>query len=225
MKILLVEDHVLVRDGVILLLRRMDDQLVPLVADHCEQAMQLLDEHPDVDLVLLDLNLPGVSGLDGISAIRSHHSEVPVVVLSGTTDTDTVMQSIQRGAMGFIPKTHSAELMIGALELIVQHKGVYLPPSVLLPKSPVVSPHPAPSAANPEKFTLPRDLGMTPKQAQVLKLLLEGKSNKAIARAMDVEPGTTKTHISAVLRALNVTTRTEAVIRAHELNLVLSENG
>lgn len=223
MKILIVDDHVLVRDGVILLLHRMDDALIPLVADSCEQAIQVLDVHPDTQLVLLDLNLPGISGLDGITAVRSHRADVPVVVLSGNTDADIVMHSIQRGAMGFIPKTHSGELMIGALELVIQHKGIYLPPSVLLPSPAPSAPRRPHSSTTAEKHTLPRDLGMTGKQAEVLKLLLEGKSNKAIARVMNVEPGTIKTHISGVLRVLNVTTRTEAVIRAHELNLVLGD--
>jgi DNA-binding NarL/FixJ family response regulator len=145
------------------------------------------------------------------------HPEIPVVILSGAHDAKTVRSAILEGAMGFIPKTHSADLLVGALRLILVHKGVYLPPDLAfdVPESGKVP-------RGVDGVITPNAVGLTPRQADVLYQILQGKSNKAIGRALGIEEPTVKAHVNAVLRVLNVSTRTEAVIVAHRMRLVFS---
>lgn len=216
MKILIVNEHALVRDGIILLLKHMDPDLQPVVADSYGDAMQLLSRLTGIDLVLADLDLTTTTGFDATRLIRVCAQAAPVVVMSARDDFDTITRAVQCGAKGFIPKKHSAELMLAALELVVRHRGTYVPPSVVN-KSEVLAAAEKPAEGR-VTAKLPPEVSMTPKQTEVLSLLLEGKSNKAIAKSLGVEPGTIKIHISAVLKALNVTSRTQAILRAHQLS-------
>jgi DNA-binding NarL/FixJ family response regulator len=137
---------------------------------------------------------------------------VPVVALSSADDKPTVLQALEAGAMGFVPKTSSAGVMLGALQLILA-RGIYLPPSVFLSAEPT---GPVTAAAGPRQ---PQQLGLTPRQADVLYLILQGKPAKVISRELGLSPSTVKAHTSAVLRALNVTTRTQAVVAAGRLQM------
>lgn len=228
MKILLIDDHPLFREGVALLLKPLVDGLETWEAGSCEEAFELLAQRGSVDLVLIDLGLPGLSGLDGLKRLRADHPEAPVVVMSSADDKDTVLAVLDAGAMGFIPKSSTSQVMLGALRLILA-KGIYLPPSVFLAAraAPAVSPAPAqanaPAALAPALGRLPAELGMTPRQADVLHLLLQGKPAKLIGRQLDLSLSTVKAHTSAVLRALNVTTRTQAVLAASRLGLRFEE--
>ncbi|PTT91002.1 DNA-binding response regulator [Pelomonas sp. HMWF004] len=228
MKILLIDDHPLFREGVALLLKPLVDGLETWEAGSCEEAFALLAQRGNADLVLIDLGLPGLSGLDGLKRLRTDHPEVPVVVMSSADDKDTVLAVLDAGAMGFIPKSSTSQVMLGALRLILA-KGIYLPPSVFLAAraAPAVSPSPAqvtaPAAVTPASGRLPADLGMTPRQADVLHLLLQGKPAKLIGRQLDLSLSTVKAHTSAVLRALNVTTRTQAVLAASRMGLRFEE--
>jgi DNA-binding NarL/FixJ family response regulator len=140
---------------------------------------------------------------------------VPVVVLSATEDRDTVLRAINDGAMGFIPKTSRTEVLIAALRLVFSG-GVYLPPSVFAAAAHgVAEPRPAASVRSP------REAGLTERQAQVLALLVQGKSNKLICRALDLAEGTVKIHVTAILRALNVSNRTEALVAVSRMGLRL----
>ncbi|HEY1130584.1 MAG TPA: response regulator transcription factor [Roseateles sp.] len=234
MRVLLVDDHTLFREGIALLLRPLVQPLETWEAGSCEEAVALIQARGAADLVLIDLGLPGASGLEGVRRLREAHPEMPVVVMSSADDKDTVVEALDAGAMGFIPKSSTSAVMIGALQLILA-KGIYLPPSVFLaarnPASAVpavalpVAPTPsAPAwtapgstAGSPQRH--PADLGLTPRQAEVLHLLLQGKPAKLIGRQLDLSLSTVKAHTSAVLRALNVTTRTQAIIAAGRLGL------
>ena len=220
MKVLIVDDHALVRQGIALILRSMDASVKAIEAGDVNEALKTLTSHPDVNLVLLDLQLPGTSGQEALPLFRKAHPDIPVVVVSATVDSTTVRTAIRNGAMGFIPKTHSADTMIGALKLILVHKGIYLPPDLLL--SEPTSPAPLATVGTPASTITPDALGLTPRQAEILYWLLQGKSNKAIARLLDLTDNTVKSHTTAVLRALNVTTRTEAVIKSHQLGLIFA---
>jgi DNA-binding NarL/FixJ family response regulator len=215
MKILLVEDHALFREGFRLLLQQIDPQAEILEAADARSALECASAHEDLGLVLLDLGLPDMPGLEVISEFRERFPAFPVVVLSGSDDRDTVMASLDRGAMGFIPKASNSQLLMGALQLVFAH-GVYIPPSVLLRPggSAGVS-----SAAHggARGSALPSDLGLTERQVEVLKLVVQGQSNKLIARKLDLAEATVKAHVTAVLRALKVTTRTQAVLAVGEL--------
>ena len=224
MKILLIDDHVLFRDGLALLLARLEPDIFAIGAGTCEEGFRLIDSYGNVDLVLIDLNMPGMPGMDGIVVLRERHPEIPVVVISSDDDMETVLRAIDQGAMGFIPKSATSDVMIGALKLILA-KGIYLPPSVFMgkrqiPGATVVKEAPqAPATVDVPGIALAR-LGLTPRQIEVLYLVLQGKSAKIICRELDLSISTVKAHTSAVLRALNVTTRTQAVVAAGKLGLM-----
>lgn len=224
MKILVVDDHALIREGVGHLLKKLAADVVVLEAGNCPEAFELLDAHPDTSLILLDLGLPGMPGVEGLAIMRARHPDIPVVVLSSERDADTVLSTIRQGAMGFIPKTHASNVILGALQFVLVHRGIYLPPDIFLPPlAGDVPPAAKPARAGGEPpLTRPENLGLTPRQAEILYLVLQGKPNKTICRELSLAEGTVKTHLGAVLRSLNVTTRTEAVVAAHRLRLVFT---
>jgi DNA-binding NarL/FixJ family response regulator len=225
MKLLLIDDHVLFREGVVeLLTKRLAEALEIRQAGSCEEAFDLLERTGAVDLVLIDLGLPGMPGLEGIARFRERHAETPVVALSSADDRETVLAALDAGAMGFIPKKSTADVMVGAIGLI-RARGIYLPPDAFLSSRTDAADMAGPRVAPPASggHTDPSQLGLTPRQADVLYQILEGKSEKAIARALGLQPGTVKAHTSVVLRSLNVTTRTQAVIAANRLNLRFSD--
>jgi DNA-binding NarL/FixJ family response regulator len=218
MKLLLVDDHALFREGVALLLSSLDPDVVILEAGSYEGAIDLLARHADVDIVLMDLQLPGTSGLDAIRMLRMTHPDLPVVAVSSTEEKRAVLETLDAGAMGFVPKSSTSAVLKGALTLIMS-KGIYLPPSVFLADmggrwdDDGAANHSRPRSATPEK------LGLTPRQADVLLRILQGKSAKLISRELGLSSSTVKVHTTAVLRALNVTTRTQAVIAASKIGL------
>lgn len=213
MKILLVDDHQLFREGLVILLKRLDGQVEAIEAASCAEAFSCLAREADIELILLDVGLPDMSGLDGIAVICERHPGIPIVVLSSQEDRASVLRAIDSGAMGYIPKTSSSDIMISALQLILA-KGIYLPPVALMGGGPLSRPA---SLLHGEKR--PSDLGLSPRQAEVLFLILQGKPSKMICRDLNLSASTVKAHTSAVLRALNVTTRTQAVIAAGKLGL------
>ncbi|HTD74175.1 MAG TPA: response regulator transcription factor [Steroidobacteraceae bacterium] len=221
MKILLVDDHVLFREGIALLLRSLvaNDSLYQ--AGTCEEALALVAQDPSIELVLMDINLPGTSGINAISLIRAEFPLIPVVGLSSSDDKQTILDAIDAGAMGFIPKSSSSAVLFAALQLVLS-KGIYIPPEAFLRDRGV--PARTTAAISPDKsasaeHATPRDLGLTPRQSDVLFLILQGKSAKAICRDLSLSSSTVKVHTSAALRALNVTTRTQAVIAAGRMGL------
>ena len=216
MKILVVDDHPLILQALRQVLRDLDPGIEVLEARDGEEAFAQLREHPGLSLILLDLALPNTHGLDLLRELRASAPEAPVVVLSATEDRDTVLRTIHDGAMGFIPKTSKTEVLIAALRLVFSG-GVYLPPSVFTSSAHAVS-EPRPPAPPTRS---PRDVGLTERQAQVLALLVQGKSNKLICRALDLAEGTVKIHVTAILHALNVANRTEAVVAVSRLGLRL----
>ena len=217
MKILLVEDHALFREGFRLLLQQIDPQAQILEAGDARSALECASAHDDLSLVLLDLGLPDMPGLDVITEFRERFPAYPVVVLSGSDDRDTVMASLDRGAMGFIPKASNSQLLMGALQLVFAH-GVYIPPSVLVrPSGSANNSGSASAPSHTRSAGKPSELGLTERQVEVLRLLVQGQSNKLIARQLDLAEATVKAHVTAVLRALKVTTRTQAVLAVGEL--------
>ena len=222
MNVLLIDDHPLFREGLVMLLRPLATDLVAWEANSCEEGFALLEAQGAADLVLIDMAMPGMHGLEGIMRLRACWPATPVVALSSSDDRDTVLQAIDAGAMGFIPKSSSSAVLIAALKLILA-RGVYLPPSAFLE---LRQPAPAPTAASTTAATVastpaaaPKSLGLSPRQNEVLYLILQGKPAKLIERELDLSASTVKAHTSSVLRALNVTTRTQAVVAAGRLGL------
>lgn len=217
LKILVVDDHPLVRDAIAHLLAPLASSVEVLEANDCASGLLLAREHPDIDLVLLDLNLPGSRGFDALDRFHREAPTVPVVILSMHRDRGTVTDAIRRGAMGFIPKASAKDLIVNAMRLVMSGN-VYLPPEAIAEAgesgSDAVSFAPPAQAARSLS-----DLRLTARQGQVLALIMRGKSNKEICRALGLAERTVKVHVTAVLTALKVASRTQAVIAASELGL------
>ena len=224
MKVLVVDDHALIRTALRGVLGQLDGGLTMLEASDCRRAFEQIEAHPDLDLVLLDLNLPGKHGLAALEELRTSYPALPVVVLSSANDRASVMQSLDLGAMGYIPKLSSNEVLVSALRLVLSG-GIYIPPEILarsghVPAA-VADNAVAPSVQRSAPPRVPADLGLSEREARILRLLLEGKSNKLICRELDIAESTVKNHITQILRALNVTSRTQAVIVAAQMGLVV----
>lgn len=213
MKVLVIDDHVLVRDALRGVLRDSLRKAEVAEAPDWRRARLQLEKNPDFDLILLDLGLPDRDGFEALIELRESYPAISIVVLSGRHDRESVARALELGALGFIPKSASREVMLSALNLVVSG-GMYIPPVVLGHQDAVTVSRPAAdpvSAGEPGSGT---DLGLTERQLDVLALLMQGKSNKAICRVLDLAEPTVKNHVSAILRALNATNRTEAVIAA-----------
>jgi len=212
MKILVIDDHVLMREALRGVLKELNADATVLEAPDCGQAMGLVVEHPDLALILLDLSLPDRDGFAVLAELRQRYPAISVVVHSGFHDRANVVRALDLGALGFIPKTARREVMISALNLVFSG-GIYIPPEILVRQDPS-----APGQAGPARPVAdrpgmsPADLGLTERQIEVLALMMQGKSNKAICRMLDLAEPTVKNHVTAILKALNVTNRTEAVI-------------
>ena len=212
----MIDDHPLVQEAVSNVLRRLEPHAAIDVAGDCERGLELARQGAEPDLVLLDLNLPGVSGIPAVKLWRTRYPGVAVVVLSAATDQQTVLAAIGAGAAGFIPKSSSNEVMVNALRLVLGG-GRYLPPELLSRSGASED-----ARQRSRQGTTPsvERLGLSARQAEVLKLIAKGAPNKAICRELGLAERTVKAHVTAVLRALKVTSRTQAAIEASKLGLI-----
>ena len=200
MKILIIDDHALVREGVALVLRSLRPDSIIVQADTCQAGIDAA-RRESFDMVLLDLQLPDMPGFVALERFRSEHQSLPVVVVSGLEDRDTVMRTLDLGAKAFVPKSADSSKVRQALEALLDGR-VYLPDSVL-----------AAGSAGPAQAVRPAsDWNLTDRQREVLALVVAGLSNKLIARRLDIAESTVKIHVSAILRELRVTSRTQALI-------------
>jgi DNA-binding NarL/FixJ family response regulator len=202
MKIIVADDHALFREGIRHLLMRLGDDVSVLEADCHDAALHLLKNNPDANLALIDLHMPGKEDMSGLSELLDHSQTIPVVVLSGSEELDTIHRVIEAGAMGFIPKHEHAEVILSALHLVLSG-GVYVPPLYL-------------SYTKADRQIQNR---LTPRQIEVLQQLCKGLSNKEIGRLMNLSEATIKCHISAIFRELNVDNRIQAATAAKNLGL------
>ena len=214
MKILIVDDHALIRDAMQGVLKKLKRGVTVLEAADGRQAMQTIESHPDVNLILLDLSLPDRDGSSVLAELRERYPAIAVVVMSGAHDRATVTKVLELGAAGFIPKAARREVTLSALQLIFAG-GVYVPPEILAPEEAV----PTSLARQRENRTIVAlaDIGLSERQQDVLALMMQGKSNKVICRMLNLAEPTVKNHVTAILRALKVSNRTEAVIAVNEL--------
>ena len=211
MKILLVDDHVLIREALRGVLTQLKAESSILEASDCRQAMALIEQHPDLDLVVLDLNLPDRDGFSVLAKLRERYSTTAVVVLSALHDQDKIKLALGLGAVGFIPKTTSRDVMLSAFQLMFSG-GTYIPKEIL-DGAPSSSRSLARDDLPAVWRELSADLGLTGRQADVLGLMMQGKSNKAIAYRLDMAEPTVKNHITTIFKALKVASRTEAVLK------------
>jgi DNA-binding NarL/FixJ family response regulator len=217
-KILVVDGHPLILEGLHQLLRHLDRNVEVLDAQSGDDALRLADANPDADILLLGIEMPDPAGFAMLGTLSNRHPYMRIVVMSTTVRREDVVRVMDMGAMGFLPKKSPRLLMLHALRLVMMG-GVYVPRATFSERAAgnecdEVPPNPA-----RRKGVTARELGLTDRQAQVLALIMEGKSNKAICRDLGLADGTVKIHVAAILRTLNVATRTQAVIEAARLGL------
>jgi len=226
MKILVVDDHPMMADALRLALLTLEREAEVVCVGDLAGALSAT-AGDTFDLALLDLGLPDCAGQDGLARLREERPHLPVVVVSGTSDAETIVSALDLGAMGFIPKTSSRDVLLHAVRLVASG-GIFVPVEALKSRSArspasdavTTSLPAAPEPLGSGAATLtPGELGLTPRQGDVLSLVLKGLPNKLIARKLDIAEGTVKAHVSAVLQALNVSTRTQALIAATRLGL------
>ncbi len=208
MRALLIDDHMLFSQGLRFLLEDLDPTL------QCDSATSIADavaRPGPFDLILLDYRLPDSQGSAGLMRVLAAHPDSPVVMLSGDGQPELVNELVELGAAGFVSKSADTDTLLGALRTILAG-GVYLPPLAVALRVPQDQRAATSSAA----------AGLSPRQLDCLLKLAQGKSNKTIARELDLADSTVKTHISAVFSALDVNNRAEAVFKAAALGLLPS---
>ncbi len=210
MKILVADDHKLVRDGLKPFLQELAPDVEVLDAANMDEALAVAAAHSNLGLVLLDLMMPGMDGLKGLEALRAKCPGVPVVIVSGFSSRDHVVAAVQAGAAGFIPKTVSGTAMVNALRLVLSGEK-YLPSStffeeagsqgMMMPTSPA-----RPAGGVPAPFDK-----LSRREAEILALLIEGRTNKEIALCLDLQEITIKVHLRNVYRKIGAANRAQAV--------------
>ena len=219
MKILIVDDHPVMREGIRLCLRDLDSTIDFVEAADLEGAVRAANSSGPFDLVLLDLALPGTSGVHSLIAFRDAVDSCPaIVVFSGSDDAATVTAALDAGAMGFIPKTSPAAILRGALRIVLAN-GIYVPPTVLGHRAPASASETLPAAARPLRRL--SELGLTPRQQEVCALMVKGRAVKRIALDLGISPATVKAHVQPILRTLGAMNRTEAIVALHRLGFSL----
>jgi DNA-binding NarL/FixJ family response regulator len=196
-KILIVDDHPLILHALEQVLPQLDRRLEVFGATDRTETLTLLARHPDCALVLLDLALPGARGLDLLAELRRDRPRLPIVVLSATHDSATVGAAIAAGARGFVAKTASPVALLDAIETVLEG-GRHVTTDLRTART-----------INGVSVEI---LGLTQRQSDVLQLLIQGKPNKLICRDLHLSEGTVKVHVSAILKALNVHSRSQAIV-------------
>lgn len=204
-RIVIADDHPLFRGALREAVSGLPAQLAIAEAGSFAEMSELINADPDIDLVLLDLAMPGVKGFSGLMYLRAQHPGVPVVIVSATEDPDVIRRCFEFGASGFIGKTLGTEAMRTAIKAVLDG-GTYVPPDIDL------------TSGDSESARLAARLAsLTPQQVRVLMMLSEGLLNKQIAYELSVSEATVKAHVSAILTKLGVDSRTQAVIAASKI--------
>jgi DNA-binding NarL/FixJ family response regulator len=211
MKILLADDHALFRDGMRYVLRNLDEQVDIIDAVDFPEALIAAGAHPDIQLALLDLNMPGSDGTGSVRLFHARFPEIPIVVVSGIDQRDDIEKVMTNGAMGFISKMSSGQDMVNALHIVLDG-GVYLPPQMLQQA--------LRNMPEDKRTWRTNEFGLTLRQVEVLQLLATGISNKDIGAAIGLAEGTIKVHVAAIFQVLRVNKRIDAVLMARRLGMI-----
>jgi DNA-binding NarL/FixJ family response regulator len=220
LKVLVIDDHPLVQEGVSAALESLADKVTVMAARDAEQGLALAAENPDLDLVLLDLALPGMSGFNLIGKLHERLPSLPVVVLSALEDPENVRHAINAGAMGFVPKSAATRVLIEVLQQVLE--GNVTVPLALQSVGQSVSPAPLPGGANSSATTEPDVALLTLRQLEVLSRVCQGKTNKQIATELGLSEKTVKAHVTAIFKVLGVVNRTQAVLVARRVGMITS---
>lgn len=207
LKLLVVEDHALVREGLVRLLGQVEPGVSVLESPDFESALNVLDNEGEFDLVLLDLALPGIDGFAGLDILRRRYPAMPVAVVSAFDDTPTITRVLNLGASGFIPKAFSGEALLSAVREVLD--GNIFRPSGQSAAPTLDAETPIPPVKNGVR---PDEVGLTDRQGQVLALMVRGLTNRDIADQLGLSEGTVKIHATAVFKTLGVSSRTQALV-------------
>lgn len=213
MKFLVADDHAVFRVGLLYLLQRLDSEAQILEASDYGEALEIAEREESIDLILVDLLMPGTDGFSGISSLRDHAGAAPIIVVSARENPTDVQAALDNGAMGYLPKSSSSEVMLNAIRLVLAG-GMYLPPALLGHHGGNQPADHLETSFGQPRLSAQVARSLTRRQRDVMRLLALGRSNKAIAEELKLAEGTVKVHVSAIFKALNVTNRTEAVIVA-----------
>ena len=205
-KVLVADNHFLIREALRATLNELEGNVAILEASDARQTLHIASELGDIELVLLELDLPDQAGLLILKELRKRHPAIKVVILSSRHDCDSMADALALGAAGFVPKTTPREIILSALKLVLAG-GIYIPPEMF-------SRAKAPLSRTDGRITTSE---LSERQRDVLRQMMEGKSNKAICRALNLAVPTVKNHVTAIFRILKVSSRTEAVVAAHNL--------
>ncbi len=212
MRILCVDDHWVARAGLKHLLRGLADDVEVLEADNLHDAMKIATADGGIDLVMLDLMMPGMEAFKGLTALRDSLPQVPIVVYSMIEDRRDVLRTIELGAMGYIAKTATPDETLKAVRLVLSGE-VYMPRDVMK-KAPAASGSVSAEEARAHAFAADRLHELTKRQRDVLDLLKHGKTNAEIAKQLGASENTVRLHVSAILGKLGFSNRTQAALFA-----------
>jgi two-component system, NarL family, nitrate/nitrite response regulator NarL len=212
MKLLIVDDHPFLRDGLAALLMQIGPDTTVLQARDASEGIALVDNHLDLDVIILDLAMPGMEGLQALSEFGRKRPDLPVIVLSSSEDPRDVRRALASGALGYVPKSASQHVLLSAIRLVL-NGDLYVPPLILDEKAGTIVRRA--SNAEGESSRL-----LTARQIEILTLLSEGKPNKTIAAAFELSEKTVKAHITAIFKALNVVNRTQAAAAGREQGII-----
>jgi len=223
MNVLVIDDHPLILHAMRSVVQQLAERVEVVTVTGPQGARDALATGTDFDLALLDIQLGHEDGFALLEELRAAHPALPIVVVAASDFRDDVMRAIDMGAMGFVPKCSSNEVLVSALEMVLSG-GIYLPPSVMrtatqrAPGQRSALPHWDDRLDSDRAAAAVASLDLTPRQKEVLALLLRGQSNKLIARALNLSVETIKDHVAAVLRTLNVSSRTQAVVAVSQMS-------
>ena len=198
MKILVVDDHALVREGLQQVLQGLQEQVEVLQAANCGQAFDIALNNPDLDLILLDFHLPDMTGLEALRILGLRHPELPVLILSASSDVMMMRQVLNAGACGFVTKSSLSDELLFAVNKVLEGE-VYLPMELRQDEG------------SESSLDVSR---LTQRQELVLRELLDGRSNREISNTLNISEETVKSHVAAILRHFDVQNRTQAVVAA-----------
>jgi len=217
MRVLLIDDHTLFRAGLQGLLERLGIEVVSSAGSGQEGIKQVKEFEPDV--VLLDMRMPDIGGIDVLKRLREDGAKMPIAILTTVDDENDLIDALQCGAQGFLLKGMQPDELVTALQDINEGKTVVAPDlTPILAK--VVQGHAPDRNPEPDPFS-----ELTPRETEILGLLAEGQSNKVIARNLDISDGTVKLHVKAILRKLNIHSRVEAAVMAVQYGLMRKSDG
>lgn len=203
LRFVVADDHALVRGGLAMMIDMASPGADVLQANSLHQVKKILAENDQIDLLLLDLLMPGMEGALGIKSIRESWPEIPVIIVSVNEDIQSIRQAISAGAAGYIPKTSTPNVTVSAIKLVLDG-GIYIPPHVLNLGD-------ADTTSGTDQNRPSQDGTLTRRQLQVMELIESGKSNNTIAEELGLSTGTVKMHVSGIFKKLNASSRTEAV--------------